>query len=93
MMNPHVRKSSIKVFFSNYFGCVREPRLSVRAVHWLKGFMDEVTRSRVNQVSLVLGAIGISGVVAVSFSYLVDHSIVLLFAALGGISIFIAITA
>nr|VFJ60856.1 MAG: hypothetical protein BECKDK2373B_GA0170837_10965 [Candidatus Kentron sp. DK] len=93
MTNPHDRKISIKASLSNYFRCIREPRLSRWASEWIQGFMDEVTRSRVNQVSLVLGAIGISGVVAASFFHLVDHPGVLLFAALGGISIFIAITA
>nr|VFK12017.1 MAG: hypothetical protein BECKLPF1236A_GA0070988_1006315 [Candidatus Kentron sp. LPFa]VFK28030.1 MAG: hypothetical protein BECKLPF1236C_GA0070990_1005615 [Candidatus Kentron sp. LPFa] len=92
MTTTHSRKASIQSSLANYYHlCFKELKLLHWAIGWFKGFLDEIIRSRVNQVSLVLGAIGISGVVAASFTHLVGHPSVPLFAVAGGVFIFIVL--
>ena len=89
MAEPRERKGSTEPFFAYCYQHIKNTGLS----RWIVGFMDEIARSRVNQVSLVLGAMGISGVVVASFRYLFENPIVPLFAVATGLLVLIILAA
>ncbi len=79
-------------FSSSYLEYVNGIRLTALVAQWIGGFMDEILKSKVNQISIVLAVIGIAGALSAGYTYVVEHPIVVLIALACGAVLFVGLT-
>jgi len=60
-------------FLRDYWRYVREVNIRLSTTEWARHFGEEILKSPVNQVSLILGVVGIAGVVIGLFHFIWSH--------------------
>lgn len=79
-------------FTLDYGNYVRALRCARWTSGWLAGLLDEIMESRVSQLTVVLGLVGISGAVAATFSFMVSKPFVPLVALSAAVVAFLVLT-
>jgi uncharacterized membrane protein YedE/YeeE len=88
-----VRKiGSITAFLRSYYAYIRDINTHKWFAEWGRSFQREIMDSPVSQVSLVLGAMGITGLILGSMAFLLAHPLFVLYILIVGLVIVVAMT-
>ena len=79
-------------FLSNYLLYASGIDLTALVLQWLAGFLDEILKSKVSQVSVVLAVIGITGALSAGLNYAATHPAVALISLACGLLLVVGLT-